>query len=233
MQQEPTPQKSDGSISHSLRGFGATGILFTLVVVLLGNVMISEMVMLPLGAILVLIWVQTTKTPWSAIGYNKPKSWAAVVAIGIVSGIALKFFLKALVLPLLGAPPVNQAYQFLAGNNALLPAAIWTMLAAGFGEETVYRGFLFERFESLLGRGREARLLILAITSFIFSVAHYSQGIPGIEQAAFTGLIFGVLYAMRQNIWVVMISHASFDLTALALIHWNLEARVAHMIFKG
>jgi hypothetical protein len=29
-----------------------------------------------------------------------------------------------------------------------------------------------------------------------------------------------------------MIAHAAFDLTALAIIYWNLEAAVAHLIFK-
>ena len=29
-----------------------------------------------------------------------------------------------------------------------------------------------------------------------------------------------------------MFAHAAFDLTALAVIYWNLESKVAHLIFK-
>jgi hypothetical protein len=29
-----------------------------------------------------------------------------------------------------------------------------------------------------------------------------------------------------------MVAHAAFDLTAVAMIHWNLESDVAHLIFK-
>jgi hypothetical protein len=29
-----------------------------------------------------------------------------------------------------------------------------------------------------------------------------------------------------------MFAHAAFDLTALAIIYWNLESKVAHLIFK-
>ena len=29
-----------------------------------------------------------------------------------------------------------------------------------------------------------------------------------------------------------MFAHAAFDLTALAIIYWNLESAVAHLIFK-
>jgi hypothetical protein len=30
----------------------------------------------------------------------------------------------------------------------------------------------------------------------------------------------------------VMCAHAAFDLTAVAIIYWNLESAVAHLIFK-
>jgi hypothetical protein len=29
-----------------------------------------------------------------------------------------------------------------------------------------------------------------------------------------------------------MVAHAAFDVTALALIYWNVESDVAHLIFK-
>ncbi|HUL68950.1 MAG TPA: CPBP family intramembrane glutamic endopeptidase, partial [Gemmatimonadales bacterium] len=59
--------------------------------------------------------------------------------------------MKGVIMPLLGAPPINPVYHYLTRNSALLPAAIWAMLVAGFGEETVFRGFLFERFGKLFG----------------------------------------------------------------------------------
>ena len=37
---------------------------------------------------------------------------------------------------------------------------------------------------------------------------------------------------MTVLIWTVMFAHAAFDLTALALIYWNLESAVAHAIFE-
>ena len=65
--------------------------------------------------------------------------------------------MKAFLMPLLGADPVNQAYHFLVGNRALLPQGVWAMLAAGFGEETVFRGYAFERLGKLLTRIERAR----------------------------------------------------------------------------
>jgi len=233
MDQNPKYQSADNDLPASLRGFGIAGILFTITVILIGNVMLPGMITLPIGAILVIIWVKITETPLHETGYVKPKSWLAVVVTGLILGIAFKFLMKAVVMPLFGAEPVNPSYHFLAGNTAMLPAAIWTMIAAGFGEETVFRGFLFARLKRLLGWNRNSKLLIVLITSAIFALAHYSQGIAGIEQAAITGLVFGIIFVINRSIWMIMIAHAAFDLTALGMIYWNLETSVAHFIFKG
>jgi hypothetical protein len=31
---------------------------------------------------------------------------------------------------------------------------------------------------------------------------------------------------------MLMFAHAAFDLTAVAIIYWNLESEVAHLVFK-
>ena len=47
-----------------------------------------------------------------------------------------------------------------------------------------------------------------------------------------TGLVFGTIFAITGRIWMVMCAHAAFDLAAVAIIDWNLEATVAHLVFK-
>jgi uncharacterized protein len=208
-------------------------LLAMLVILLAGNIRIGSMVAIPAGALLVLAWARLSHTPWRAIGYVRPKNWAVAVVGGILFGIALKLVLKAIVMPLLGAPPVNAAYHFLAGNRALLPAAIWAMLVAGFAEETVFRGYLFERSFRLFGESRATRVLTVLGTSAFFGWAHYAdQGLAGVEQAAITGLVFGTMFAVTGRIFAVMVAHAAFDLTALATIYWDVESRVAHFVFQ-
>ena len=216
-------------LAAKLRGFGPVGILAALVILLVGNYPVA-----PFSAILVLVWVKLSRTPWSEIGYVRPKSWVATLAVGIVFGVAFKFLMKAIVMPLLGADPINHAYHYLAGNRAALPGAIYLMIVgAGFGEETVFRGYFFERLGKLFGRGGWAKAFIVVITSVWFGLAHYSvQGLAGTEQATITGLVFGTIMAVRGRIWMLMAAHAAFDLTALAMIYWNLESRVAHLVFK-
>jgi uncharacterized protein len=218
----------DDRIAERLRGFGLLGIL-AILVILAGNGLFA-----PLSAILVLVWVHLSRTPWREIGYVRPRSWVGTVGVGIVFGIAFKFLMKMIVMPLLGADPVNQAFHYLAGNTAALPFAIFAMIVvAGFGEETVFRGYLFERFGKLLGSSVWAMTLIVLLTSVWFGLAHYSfQGLAGAEQATIVGLVFGTIMAFTGRIFMLMVAHAAFDLTALAIIYWNLESRVAHLVFK-
>jgi len=215
-------------LAADLRGFGPLGILAT-AAILLGNA-----VFVPLSGILVILWAWRSRTPWREIGYVRPKSWIRSVAIGITFGIAFKLVMKALVMPLLGAEPVNEAYHYLAGNRAALPAAVYAMtLGAGFGEETVFRGYMFERLGKLFGPERWAKPAIVAFTSVWFGLDHYAvQGLAGVQQATIFGVVFGTIYCLTGRIWPLIFAHAAFDLTALAVIYWSLETEVAHLIFK-
>jgi membrane protease YdiL (CAAX protease family) len=47
-----------------------------------------------------------------------------------------------------------------------------------------------------------------------------------------TGLVFGTIFAITGRMWMVMCAHAAFDLMAIAIIYWNLEEAVAHLVFK-
>ena len=92
---------------------------------------------------------------------------------------------------------------------------------------------MFERFGKLFGSGVWARTFIVLLTSGLFGVVHYpDQGLAGAEQATIFGLVFGTIFAITGRLPMLMVAHAAFDLTALAIIYWNLESDVAHLIFK-
>jgi hypothetical protein len=67
--------------------------------------------------------------------------------------------------------------------------------------------------------------------------AHFSvkdaanQGRAGVEQATIVGLVFGTIFAITRRIWMLMVAHAAFDLTAVAIIYWDLERAVAEVFF--
>ena len=218
----------DDPMAARLRGFGPLGILAMLIIA--GG----DFLFHPLSGILVLVWAWLSRTPWPDLGFVRPKSWFRMLALAVVFGALLKLIMKALVMPLLGAPEINQAFHFLVGNRAELPWILYRVtVGAGFGEETFYRSYLFERLGRLFGESVWAKTSIVLLTSAWFGVVHYPfQGLAGAQQALLVGLIFGTIFALTRQIYFLIVAHAAFDIMAVAIIYYDLEMEVAHLIFK-
>ena len=211
-----------------LRGFGPLGLFAILVVV--AGVLLTP----PIAAVFVVLWVWLSRTKFSEIGLVKPASWINGFVIGIALGVALKFAMKAVVLPLMGAPALNETFHYLAGNPmAALEFAVYAVIGAGIGEEIVFRGYAFERLGKLLGKGVAGTLLTVIVATAIFGGLHYQQGVFGIANAGIVGFILGALYLVNQRrLYTVMVAHAAFDLTALVMIYYDIETEVSHLVFK-
>lgn len=213
------------SIVERVRGFGPVGILSIVLVLATGNV---------IGAAFALLWARLSRTPWPELGFGRPRSWIADIAVGIVCGVAFKLLIKAIVFPLLGFEATNRAYAFLVGNRtALARTFILVIVGGGFGEETIWRGFLFQRSAALLGTTLQATVITVFATSLLFASAHLpDQGIVGASQAFMSGLAFGIAYVRLGRLWPIMAAHAAFDVTAALMIYWNLETQVAHLVVR-
>jgi membrane protease YdiL (CAAX protease family) len=107
--------------------------------------------------------------------------------------------------------------------NGALPIAlrVLTVTRAAFVEETLFRGYGFERLAELT----RSPLLAGLITFALFTLAHLSGGGWGqVIIAAWGGLILTLLYMWRRNIWATIIAHwltdgAAFILLPLLMAH--------------
>ena len=114
----------------------------------------------------------------------------------------------------------------------MMSMILTSIIAGGIGEEIVYRGFLFERLRRLLGQSVASTVAIVLLTTALFASIHIpGQGIYGGVQALFTGLTFGAVYAATRRLWLPMVIHASYDVTAVLLIYYGLEGAVARSVF--
>jgi uncharacterized protein len=214
-------------LASRLRGFGPLGV-FAIVCIFYATWYAP-----PLAFLMVLVWTRLSRTPWAEIGFGRPKSWARELAIGLALGCALKLALKSVLMPLLGADPVNHAYHSLVGNRAAIPGIVLTILFAGVGEETLFRGYLFERLTKLLGGSIGALALIVLLTSVWFGMNHFVlMGLAGAENAAIAGLVFGTIYAVTKRLWLLIAAHLAADSLAFAIIYFGLETKVAHWVFQ-
>mmetsp|Transcript_57882 Transcript_57882/g.69644 ORF Transcript_57882/g.69644 Transcript_57882/m.69644 type:complete len:307 (-) Transcript_57882:188-1108(-) len=91
-------------------------------------------------------------------------------------------------------------------------------LAAGLGEELLFRGVL--QYELLSRFGTE---IAVVVTSLIFGALHLVTPIYGLL-AFLASLFFGSLYNNTQNLAIPIVCHALYDVGALLWAHYEVTA---------
>ncbi len=81
-------------------------------------------------------------------------------------------------------------------------------LAAGVGEEVVYRGYLL----ALLGPIFSGPWVAAATSTLAFAVLHAYQGAVGIVRSGLLGFLFAAAFIMTGSLWPVILVHAGVDL---------------------
>ena len=167
------------------------------------------------------------------IGVVRPQiSIASLAKLFGASLLAFVFAVAAFVLGsivmanIIGIPESADmsSYDFLAGNLPLLVLTLaGVFVAASFGEEFVYRGFVTTRLAELFGGQKRAWILAAIASSVLFGFAHYDWGWMGIVQTTFMGGALATSWLKaRRNLWVVVLAHAYMD--AILMIEMYLAA---------
>ena len=223
----PTPQSLHSRVATALRGFGPVSVVVSLLMAL-------SPIVEPLNALAVPIWIWLSRISWKDVGCARPPSWAATLVGGSAFGVGLKLLMKAVVMPLFGAPAVSAGLHQWVGHPVVLPSAtLVAVVGAGWGEESVFRGFLFERGRKLLGNGAAAKVTMVLVSAGAFGGLHYFvQGFVGAVQATIFGLVFAAIFALTDSLWFLVVAHAGFDIATVFIVVFNVEAAVAHAVFR-
>jgi CAAX protease family protein len=219
----------------ALRGFGPAGtIVFVAVIMLVAVIPFPLDLATVAGAIVIVVWARASRTPLHELGFVPPQSWIGGLLIGIALGVAINLAMKAMVMPLFGAPAINPGIAHLIGSPKRIAISIvYMIVSAGLCEEIVFRGYLFERLGKMLGDAFASRLLILVVSALIFGLAHFQSGLFSMLNAGIGGLILGALFFVNhKRLWMVMVTHAANDLCALAIAVFHLQAAVSHSAFR-
>ncbi len=161
---------------------------------------------------------------WRDVGLLRFRNWFTTLAIGAAAGIGMELLdllvTKLLEVRLLGRPPDLSDFLPFVGNfkqSLLALLLIWVM--AALGEEVVWRGYLMNRVAGLFKNTRSAWVASLLLVNAAFGCAHANQGLPGIIQEGFAGLLLGLLYlACGRSLAVPIVAHGITDTIDLALI---------------
>lgn len=105
-------------------------------------------------------------------------------------------------------------YNFLQGNfPRFIISWLGVLIVSSVGEELVYRGFLLNRLQVLLGSNRPwACGVAVVVSGIVFGLAHYKWGLVGIVQTTAMGLILAAAYVvLKRNLWPLIAAHAIMD----------------------
>jgi membrane protease YdiL (CAAX protease family) len=167
---------------------------------------------------------------WRALAFARPVSagrTAGLVGLGYLGVIVMNALIVLVVLPRLHAEGPNLS-TFGAVAGRLQTFLFWLAIAwttAAVGEELLFRGFVWSRFERLVG-GPHASLAALVLQALLFGLAHGYQGLAGMLATFGVGLVLGLLRrAARSNLLPGMILHALVDTVSLTAVFLGLAPK--------
>lgn len=157
---------------------------------------------------------------WDELGFKKPKSWWQPILVTILTLISLVLFSRY-IQPLIGGEP-SIAHLMVVKQNLplLILALVLVWITAAFLQELVFRAFLIEALDFILGRNGWSIWIALIISSLIFGLIQGWQGLSGVLASACIGFIFGTAYILNgKRIWPLIIVHGIADTMSLVSIY--------------
>ena len=197
--------------------------------VVAGTVVTKLLFLGRMGLLLVVatVFLHVRGLGWKDMGLRRPAPSRMVVAVvgGLMASAVLVPGVRQLVSHFGGAAADYSAFERLKGN---LPEYLYwalpvTLGSAAFGEEMLFRGFVRDALERLLGSLTSlACCAAIALQAALFGLLHLYQGWGGVATAGTMGLVLGVVWlASGRNLWAGIVTHGLMDLTSLTVVFFS------------
>lgn len=173
---------------------------------------------------LLLIWFLLRKEAktFHDLGLSKNGLTIKAVLIGIVSALIWVGFMQFIYIPTIKyffVVPDYTEYNFIKESpSKLIIIIVAAWLIGGFYEEITFRGYI----QSLLDKRltKNSMLWSVIITSILFGLYHWQQDVFGMVAAVLGGFFWAILFKkFDNNLWIPILSHATFDTITLILIY--------------
>jgi uncharacterized protein len=155
------------------------------------------------------------------IGLKRPASWMRTFMIGI--GLAAITFAAIYLSEKVGFRRDLSKFKDVQGNLELTVLGVfYAFIGAGFYEEFMFRGFLFQGLAMLFGASRGAWIAACIVQGALFGAAHAYQNPLGILITGTLGVVMGiVVLASGRNLWPVIIGHGIYDASRFVLFYFQ------------
>jgi uncharacterized protein len=172
----------------------------------------------------IVFYLRGQKKTLRDLGLRRNGLTAHTFVIGIVSALFWIAFNKWVYHPFIThffvVEPYTE-YDFIRNkltNLIITVVAAW--IVGGFYEEIVFRGFIHTTIQEWFKKFKFSFWLAGLLTSILFGLYHWQQGIFGIVPSFLGGLLWTfLLWRYKGNLWYPIISHAIYDTIALTMIY--------------
>jgi len=156
-------------------------------------------------------WLRLRGDGVATIGLTRPRGWPVAILGGI--GVAAALFLGVYLLDRAGFRRDLSAFAAFKGNAELTLYQLGgVIVGAGFGEEFLFRGFLFHRFAMLFGGSKTAWATACLVQAVLFGLLHAYQNPWGMLLTGSIGLVMGIVFlAIGRKLWMPIVAHALYD----------------------
>lgn len=168
------------------------------------------------------VWIR--RIGWSGVGLKRPADWGRTLLFGTLIGAAYQIFSLFVLTPILYRLTNTNLdlsqfseIQGSIANLVLWLAVSWTFGA--FGEELIYRGYIFNRISDLIGNTKLSVVVSVLISSAFFGFTHLYQGATGLLETTVFGMVMSGLYLFSgRNLWMLIIAHGVNNTIGFLLI---------------
>ncbi|NRA29785.1 MAG: CPBP family intramembrane metalloprotease [Parvularculaceae bacterium] len=174
-------------------------------------------------AIFVTFLLMSRKESWRDLGLKWPNSWGGFFAgAGATIAVLISIYAAAYAAQTFNAVVLGNAERNLpevATVAQLVTFLVISWTSAAIGEELVFRGFLMTRIADLFGRSGLGWAVALVVSSALFGIGHFYQGLPGIIFTGTVALAFGAWYIIgRRNLLPLIIAHGIVDTLSMVAL---------------
>jgi len=175
----------------------------------------------------VIFYLRWQKKTLKDLGLKRNGLTAHTLTVGILSALLWIAFNKWVYHPFIThffvVEPYTE-YDFIRNKlSNLIITVIAAWIIGGFYEEIVFRGFIQTTIREWFVKSGHSFWLAGFLTSILFGLYHWQQGIFGIVPSFLGGLLWTLLlWRYKGNLWYPIISHAFYDTIALTMIYFGI-----------
>ena len=185
-----------------------------------------------LAAVLIAIWASRWK--WSDFGIG-PVNWGSSIFAALKYAVLIFLAVDVVVQPLLETLVGDidlSALDGIRGNvTAYLVFLVIMWVMAAVGEELIFRGYFMKQIAAMLGNGNQAWILAALMSSMVFGMAHYYQGLSGIMTTGIIGFALALIFMKhRNNLTVAILTHGFYDMIGITLLYLSKERLIVDWV---